>query len=114
MRLLPPPLVRSAALGLLIAALACSIVEEGGLGAGGDGGVGDAAGDSALPVRAGASPLPQTGAKSIAVWVSAGGGAAAAANAVVGVVISCPATSNSLAAPSGAQVTLGHFVDTLE
>ena len=99
---------------LLMATLGCSIVESSGLGGTGDGGASDSEGDPARPVRVGSAPLPQAGTKSIAVWPSSGGGAAAAANGVVGVAISCPATSNAIAAPSGARVTLGHFVDTLE
>ncbi len=65
-------------------------------------------------VRTGSAGLPRAGARSIAVWTSSGGGGAAAGTTAVSVSLaSCPVPS-TVAASSGGQVTVGHFVDTLE
>jgi hypothetical protein len=71
--------------------------------------------DASPPVvRTGSAGLPRVGAKSIAVWTSSGGGRAAADTAALSVSLAfCPVPA-TVAASSGGQVTVGHFVDTLE
>jgi hypothetical protein len=105
------PLPRPLCAALLLATFACGTVKPGGLDAG-DGSATDA--EPSRPVKTGGDPLPQAGGKSIAVWTSAGGGVAAAANGVLGVTIEGPGGASTVTAPSGATVTLGHFADTLE
>jgi hypothetical protein len=79
-----------------------------------DGGVRDARPDLPPIISTGTVTLPRAGARSMAVWTSAGGGAVTTAKGAVGVTITCPATTSSVAAPGGATVTIGHFADTLE
>jgi hypothetical protein len=108
-------LARRALLVLLLATPACR-VEDRGLSGDGGAAVGgsDAARDTMPVIKSGSATLPQAGAKSIAVWTSAGGGAAAAPSGAVGVTLTCVPTSSTVVAPSGAKITLGHFADTLE
>jgi hypothetical protein len=92
----------------LLAAPACSVFESGGLGNV------DAGATPAPAVKTGGAPLPQAGTKSLAVWLSAGGGAAMGPNGTIGVSLSCPAAASTLVTSGEARVTLGHFVDTLQ
>jgi hypothetical protein len=97
---LSPPGV---SLALVLATTACSYEE-----------VGLPTGGSSPVVRTGSAGLPRAGAKSIAVWMSSGGGRAAADTAALSVSLAfCPVPA-TVAASSGGQVTVGHFVDTLE
>jgi hypothetical protein len=113
------PLARRALLVLLLATPACRVEDRGlSVDGGVDGAVADAVADAArdqMPViKSGSATLPQAGAKSIAVWTSAGGGAATAPSGAVGVTLTCVPTTSTVRAPSGATITPGHFADTLE
>jgi hypothetical protein len=79
-----------------------------------DGGTRDADADTRKIVRTGTVGLPRAGSKSIAVWTSSGGGPAAADRAAVSVSLGLSPVPGAVPAPSGAHVTVGHFVDTLE
>jgi hypothetical protein len=112
-------LARRALLVLMLATPACRVEDRG---LGGDGGVdgpvgvgvADTARDMMPVIKSGSATLPQAGAKSMAVWTSAGGGAATAPSGAVGVTLSCVPTTSTVVAPSGATITLGHFADTVE
>jgi hypothetical protein len=119
MRLPAPWCARSGLLAFLLATAACRLEDirlPGDAGAGDSVGdrVGDAAPDNPPVVKSGSSSLPQAAGQSMAVWIGSGGGATVAMNGAVAVTISCLAGTSTVAAPSGAQITLGHFVDTLE
>jgi hypothetical protein len=114
-----PQTVRPARRALVLLALlagvgACSSIKAGGLGVAGDGGAGDAAVDRPPILRTGSVPVPQSGDRSLAVWTCSGGGMGTAPGAQVGVATGAASGTAVFQAPSGSQVTLGHFVDTLE
>ncbi len=59
-------------------------------------------------------PLPGSGAKSLAVWTCSGGASVSSEKTQVGVSVGGVSGVGTVASSGGAQVTLGHFNDTVE
>jgi hypothetical protein len=70
--------------------------------------------DASASPETGSSPLPGAGGHAVPLWTSGGGGSARNEAVQVGVTVGGVTPATSVKAASGATVTPGHFVDTLE
>jgi hypothetical protein len=114
-----PCRVRHVLIVSAVLALGCGVKQQGlaNVDRTADGGARDArdgAGSDLGPPETGSPPLPGGDAGTTPFWTCGGGGAARTASAQLGVTVGGVAPVNAVTAPSGARITLGHFVHTVE